>query len=112
MRAPVAELEVVRSARTTSSVKVHVELQPRETAAADLNLVGCTVDEAVSRAERFLDEALLSDQHVVRFIHGYGTGQLKRGISAFLQQHPLVARFNPAPPDQGGGGVTVVELKD
>ena len=33
-------------------------------------------------------------------------------LAGFLQQHPLVARFDPAPPDQGGGGVTVVELKD
>ena len=46
------------------------------------------------------------------FIHGYGTGQLKRALTGFLQQHPLVARFATAPPEQGGGGVTVVELKD
>ena len=38
--------------------------------------------------------------------------QLKRALAGFLQQHPLVARFATAPPEQGGGGVTVVELKD
>ena len=74
--------------------------------------IGCTVDEAIARAERFLDESLLDDQRVVRVIHGYGTGQLKRALAGFLQQHPLVARFASAPPEQGGGGVTVVELKD
>ena len=74
--------------------------------------IGCTVDEAISRAERFLDESLLMDQRTVRLIHGYGTGQLKRALAGFLQQHPLVARFDQAPPEQGGGGVTVVELKD
>jgi dsDNA-specific endonuclease/ATPase MutS2 len=37
---------------------------------------------------------------------------LKRAIAGFLQQHPLVASFSSAPPSQGGGGVTVVELKD
>jgi dsDNA-specific endonuclease/ATPase MutS2 len=37
---------------------------------------------------------------------------LKRALAGFLQQHPLVARFQTAPPEQGGGGVTVVELKD
>ena len=67
---------------------------------------------ALSKAERFLDESLLTDQRTVRLIHGYGTGQLKRALADFLQQHPLVARFDPAPPNQGGGGVTVVELKD
>jgi DNA mismatch repair protein MutS2 len=48
----------------------------------------------------------------VRVIHGHGTGQLRRALAGFLQQHPLVARFTAAPPEQGGGGVTVVELKE
>jgi DNA mismatch repair protein MutS2 len=115
MRASIRDLRLVGSAMTApagGTVKVHVELQPRETSQADLNVIGCTVDEAISRAERFLDESLLTDQRVVRFIHGYGTGQLKRALNGFLQQHPLVARFATAPPEQGGGGVTVVELKD
>jgi DNA mismatch repair protein MutS2 len=115
MRASVRDLRLVAGAVTApagGSVKVHVELQPREATAADLNVIGCSVDEAISRAERFLDESLLTDQRVVRLIHGYGTGQLKRALAGFLQQHPLVARFATAPPEQGGGGVTVVELKD
>jgi DNA mismatch repair protein MutS2 len=113
MRASMRDLRVIAAAPPPAAkVKVNVELQPREATPADLNVIGCTVDEAIARAERFLDESLLTDQRVVRFIHGYGTGQLKRALAGFLQQHPLVARFATAPPEQGGGGVTVVELKD
>jgi DNA mismatch repair protein MutS2 len=113
MRASIRDLKIVGGAQPAHGhVKVNVDLQPRETTASDLNVIGCTVDEAISRAERFLDESLLTDHRVVRFIHGYGTGQLKRALAGFLQQHPLVARFASAPPEQGGGGVTVVELKD
>jgi DNA mismatch repair protein MutS2 len=113
MRASVRDLRIISSAAATPpKVNVNVELQPRETTPSDLNVIGCTVDEAIARAERFLDESLLTDQRVVRLIHGYGTGQLKRALTGFLQQHPLVARFATAPPEQGGGGVTVVELKD
>ena len=114
MRASVRDLKVVSSGGppTPAKVNVNVALQPRDAAPADLNVIGCTVDEAIARAERFLDESLLTDQRVVRLIHGYGTGQLKRALTGFLQQHPLVARFATAPPEQGGGGVTVVELKD
>jgi DNA mismatch repair protein MutS2 len=113
MRASVRDLRLVApAAQTPASVRVNVELQPRATSPMDLNVIGCTVDEAISRTERFLDESLLTDQRIVRLIHGYGTGQLKRALSGFLQQHPLVARFATAPPDQGGGGVTVVELKE
>jgi DNA mismatch repair protein MutS2 len=114
MRAAVRDLRIVGRSQSApaASVTVRVDLKPRDGAPADLNVVGCTVDEAITRAERFLDESLLNDQRTIRLIHGYGTGQLKRALAGFLQQHPLVARFSAAPPEQGGGGVTVVELKD
>jgi DNA mismatch repair protein MutS2 len=112
MRASVRDLRIIGGPPSAARVSVNVELQPRETTAVDLNVIGCTVDEALTRAERFLDESLLGDQRVIRLIHGYGTGQLKRALTGFLQQHPLVARFATAPPEQGGGGVTVVELKE
>jgi DNA mismatch repair protein MutS2 len=122
MRASVRDLRVVGAAPSAARVSVSVHLVERRDrgsgssdtggAAVDLNVIGCTVDEAIARAERFLDESLMTDRRVVRFIHGYGTGQLKRALAGFLQQHPLVARFATAPPEQGGGGVTVVELKE
>jgi DNA mismatch repair protein MutS2 len=118
MRASMRDLQLVARAAgagetpAPAKVSVNVDLQPRENTTVDLNVIGCTVDEALARAERFLDESLLTDQRVVRFIHGYGTGQLKRALAGFLQQHPLVSRFATAPPEQGGGGVTVVELKE
>ncbi len=112
MRAHVRDLRVVSGPAPRAPVSVRVDLQPRDNTPTDLNVIGCTVDEALTKAERFLDESVLSDQRVVRVIHGYGTGQLKRALSAYLQQHPLVAGFQTAAPEQGGGGVTVVELKD
>ena len=114
MRASTRDLRVIaaQTSAAPAKVSVHVDLQPRAGTALDLNVIGCTVDEAIARAERFLDESLLTDQRVIRLIHGYGTGQLKRALAGFLQQHPLVARFATAPPEQGGGGVTVVELKE
>lgn len=114
MRATVRELRVVGSAPAPKEqqVRVNVNLHPREMLNADLNVVGCTVDEALSRAERFLDESLLSDQRTLRFIHGHGTGQLRRALGEFLKQHPLVVSVAAAPNEQGGGGVTVVELRD
>ncbi len=113
MRANVRELRVLASGPTAPpQVNVHVALQHRESTPSELNVIGCTVDEALTRAERFMDESLLNDQRVLRFVHGYGTGQLKRAIAGFLKQHPLVANVTQAPPNQGGGGVTVVELKE
>jgi DNA mismatch repair protein MutS2 len=116
LRAAVKDLRVLgqpsASGARPGSVKVSVDLQPREGSLSDLNVIGCTVDEALSRAEKFLDETTVTDQRRVRVIHGHGTGQLRRALADFLRDHPLVASFHLAPQDQGGGGVTVVELKD
>ena len=95
-----------------ASVKVNVNVQPREGLLSEINVVGCSVDEAITRTDRFLDETLITDQRSVRVVHGYGQGRLRRAIADLLKDHPLVASFHPAAPEQGGGGVTVVELKD
>jgi DNA mismatch repair protein MutS2 len=93
-------------------VHVNVELQPREGLLSELNVIGCTVDEALERTEKFLDAATVTDQRSLRIIHGHGTGQLRRAIGEYLRNHPLVAHYAAAPRDQGGAGATVVELKD
>ena len=116
VRARVDELRVVvpaaQAATQPARVRVNVELQPRQGPLTELNIIGCTVDDALSRTEKFLDEALISELRTVRLIHGYGTGQLRRALAGYLQTHPLVANFTSAVPEQGGGGVTVVELKE
>ena len=93
-------------------MRVHVELQPREGSLSELNVIGCTVDQAVDRVAKFLDDALMTDVREIRIVHGHGSGALRRGLEAYLKGHPLVMKMAPAPPNQGGGGATVVELKD
>jgi DNA mismatch repair protein MutS2 len=116
LRARIDELRVLAAASTApaqpAKVRVNVDLQPRDGSLTELNVIGCNVEDALARAEKFLDEALLSELRSVRVIHGYGTGQLRRAIASFLQSHPFVMNFAAAPPEQGGGGVTVVELKE
>jgi DNA mismatch repair protein MutS2 len=118
LRARAADLRLLAKGgaalpKPANRVSVNVQLSPRgNEASSDLNLIGCTVEEALTRTERFLDETLLADQRTVRVIHGYGTGQLRRAIAEYLKNHPLVSSYQQAPPEQGGGGVTVVELKE
>ncbi len=79
--------------------------------AAELNLIGRTTDEAVDAVDKFLDEAFLNGIARLRIIHGHGTGALRRAIADFLRSHAHVESFAAAPPDQGGAGATLVELK-
>jgi DNA mismatch repair protein MutS2 len=83
---------------------------PRE-APGEINLVGLTVDEALPRVDKLLDDAALSERHEIRVIHGFGAGRLRRAVAELLEDHPHVAAFRLGKPNEGGGGVTVVELK-
>jgi DNA mismatch repair protein MutS2 len=117
MRARLTDLRVVTPAAAVaaspSRVRVNVDLAPRPGGSlTEINVIGAHADEAVGRVERFLDDASGNDVRTLRIIHGYGTGQLRRSIAEFLRSHPFVASFGPAPDNHGGGGVTVVELKE
>ncbi len=111
LRAALRDLRVTSGA-PAASVRVTVDLQPRQGSLSELNVIGATVDEAVARLEKFLDQSMVSDVRELRIVHGHGTGQLRRGIAAFLKEHPLVERFETAPENQGGGGATIVVLKE
>ena len=117
MRARVGDLTVLTPAAAVaaspSRVRVNVDLAPRPGGSlTEINVIGANSEEAVGRVERFLDDASGNDLRTLRIIHGYGTGQLRRSIAEFLRTHPFVSSFGPAPDNQGGGGVTVVELKE
>jgi DNA mismatch repair protein MutS2 len=112
LRAAVSDLKVIEGAPPAAQGHVQVELQPRTGSLSELNVIGSTVAEALPRVEKFLDESTVTDQHTIRIVHGHGTGQLRRAIGELLKAHPLVSRFHPAPQDQGGAAVTLVELRD
>lgn len=77
----------------------------------ELDLRGERYEDAILRAEKYIDDAVLSNYHQVSIIHGKGTGALRQGIQKFLKSHPRVKNFRYGEAGEGGLGVTVVELK-
>ncbi len=96
--------------RQSATVSVQVNAAD-ERVQSELNVIGQTSDEAVDAVDKFLDEASLAHLSKVRIVHGHGTGALRRAIGGLLDGHPHVARFVPAPRNEGGTGATVVELR-
>jgi DNA mismatch repair protein MutS2 len=112
LRAALRDLRIIEGSAAVPRVNVSVDLQPRQGLLSELNVIGHTVDEALARLEKFLDEATVTDLHELRIVHGHGTGQLRRAVAEFLKSHPLVERYETAPQNQGGGGATIAFLKD
>lgn len=76
-----------------------------------LDVRGLTGDEAVSEVDAFLDRAVLKGYNEVEIIHGKGTGALRKRINEYLKKHPNVNVARLGNWNEGGTGVTVVELK-
>lgn len=105
-----ANADLMERARP-SDVTVHTQ-QSDEPASEEINVIGCTVEEATRRVDKFLDEAVLGSLPSVRIIHGHGTGALRRGLAEFLSTHPLVDKVRHEAEDRGGTAITIAELRN
>jgi DNA mismatch repair protein MutS2 len=77
----------------------------------EFNVIGNTAEEARERVDKFLDQAFLGERSRVRIIHGFGKGILRKTLHEMFSHHPHVEKFYSAPPQEGGAGATIVELK-
>ncbi|HEY8225014.1 MAG TPA: Smr/MutS family protein [Pyrinomonadaceae bacterium] len=107
---PKAQEGKLEKLRRASGTEIHLSQEHGHT--SELNVIGKTTDEAVDLVDKFLDEASLASIGEVRIVHGHGTGALRRAISDLLKDHPHVGKFIAAPPDQGGSGATIVQLRE
>jgi len=116
MRVPTRELVTIGGpassggAARRSSASAGVAEKQSSGASAEINLVGLTVDEAIPKLDKALDNAAIAERSQLRVIHGFGQGILRRAVAEFLEGHPHVAKVNVA--SEGRGGVTVVELRE
>ena len=111
VRRPFGDIEVV-SPPVELPKGVRFDFSEKQMDSNELNVIGCSSDEALSRLDKFLDDAFLSGLPTVRIVHGHGMGILRRAVNEFLETHAQVSRFEPAPRDQGGTGATIATLKD
>lgn len=82
-----------------------------KTISPELDLRGMTVEEALQVTDKYLDEAILAGLPWVRLIHGKGTGALRAAIKDYVKKHPRVKKYRWGETNEGGMGVTVVELE-
>ncbi len=113
----ISDLEIIEEPspytpkKLNRSSKGRIGMSKSLSVSPEINLLGRTVDEAVSELDKYLDDALLSHLNTVRVVHGKGTGALRKGIHEYLRRQKHVKSYHLAEFGEGDAGVTIVELK-
>jgi len=88
-----------------------VNVTGREGSSYSLDLRGYRAEAAIEALTRFIDQAVLNNLSIMQIIHGKGTGVIKQVVHEVLDKHPAVKSKHLGGLDEGGAGVTFVELK-
>lgn len=77
----------------------------------EINLLGKTVDEAISVLDKYLDDAYLSHLTSVRIVHGKGTGALRNAVQSHLKKTSYIKSFRLGEHGEGDAGVTIATFR-
>lgn len=114
---PMSDLEIIPEETTQNKLKNtrtntgKIKMSKSSSISTEINLLGMTVDEAVSELDKYLDDAYLSHLEQVRVVHGKGTGALRAGVHQYLKRQKHVKSFRLGEFGEGDSGVTIVEFK-
>ncbi|MDQ2663362.1 MAG: endonuclease MutS2 [Candidatus Eremiobacteraeota bacterium] len=118
MKTVVAKTDVVPSSLEQSRNRSRprdqagsAKLEAAQRTSLELDVRGKRYVEAEPLVDRWIDEAALGGVESLRLIHGKGTGMLGRGLQSYLREHPGVVNVRYGDENEGGGGVTVFELR-
>ena len=100
-----------QTGRTTRSNTSRIGAAKTSTFSMEINLLGKTVDEAISELDKYLDDAYLSHAPSVRIVHGKGTGALRAAVQRHLKSIPYIKSFHLGEYGEGDAGVTIAEFK-
>lgn len=97
--------------RRKGSGSSNIKISKSASVSPEINLLGMTVDEAISYLDKYLDDAYIAHLPQVRVVHGKGTGALRAGIHKHLKKLKIVKDFHLGEFGEGDAGVTIVVFK-
>jgi len=110
--APLSEIVQVTGEKEEPAQKSQTFLKGAvEEPSSQLNVMGLSVEDALSQVDKFIDQALLHGLEKVQIVHGVGSGRLRNAIGQYLKGHRAVKSFSPGETLKGGRGITIVELR-
>lgn len=107
-----AEEETINTGRMQRSSSGKLKMSKSYSVSTEINLLGKTVDEALSALDKYLDDAYLAHLPSVRIVHGKGTGALRNAVHNYLRKNKVVKNYRLGEFGEGDAGVTIAEFKD
>jgi DNA mismatch repair protein MutS2 len=102
-----------RSAAAAATPEVAVAIRgdlPDVHVPSEIDLRGMRVGEVDVIVMHAVDAAVRADLKTLRIIHGKGTGALRERVTEMLRKETRVTNFRLGAWNEGGAGVTIVEL--
>lgn len=75
-----------------------------------IDIRGMRMDEAMHVIQDFIDQALIFNAMRLEIIHGKGNGTLRNVVRSKLREYKVPMEISHPQPEQGGDGVTIVEM--
>lgn len=106
------EEETVNTGKMQRSSSGRLKMSKSYSISTEINLLGKTVDEAISELDKYLDDAYLAHLPGVRVVHGKGTGALRSAVHNYLRKNRVVKSYRLGEFGEGDAGVTIVQFKE
>jgi DNA mismatch repair protein MutS2 len=75
-----------------------------------IDIRGMRFDEAYKAIEEFIDHALIANAANLRIVHGKGNGILRKAVRTKLKEYQVGMDIRHPEEEQGGDGVTMVDI--
>lgn len=104
--------ETITTGKLQRSSSGKLKLSKSYSVSTEINLLGKTVDEALSELDKYLDDAYLAHLPSVRIVHGKGTGALRNAVQGYLRKNKIIKSYRLGEFGEGDAGVTIAEFKE
>lgn len=104
--------ETITTGKMQRSSSGKLKMSKSYTISTEINLLGKTVDEALSELDKYLDDAYLAHLPSVRIVHGKGTGALRNAVQGYLRKNKIIKSYRLGEFGEGDAGVTIAEFKE
>lgn len=105
------EEDIETPGRTAKTSVGKLKMNKSASVSTEINLIGKTVDEALSVLDKYLDDAYLAHLQTVRIVHGKGTGALRKAVQGHLKRLEYIKSYHLGEFGEGDAGVTIAEFK-